>query len=259
MAKRLLFFGAIGSFILTACAGAVFFASIAGLVSLPPEKARPVKIALLAPLPTAAIQAAAPRIIEAPPGLVAAAVEQAAPANTPDPVPGPTTTPAPALFNSAPVLAPTATPSPTPLRPGQATRLVIPALNLDVPVLLAPVYGDTWQVNHLDQAVGHLQGTAAPGSDSNLVLAGHVTLAAGVSGPFVNLAKLPPGAMMLVYAGDEIFYYVADTAATVDTGAVEVTYPSSTGQITLITCINWSREQGRYLERFIVRGHLLKI
>ena len=141
MVKRVLFFGVIGSFILTACAGAVFFASIAGLISVQPEKARPVKIAMVAPLSTPAVQADAPKVVEAPPGLVAAAVEQPAPANTPDPVPGPTVTPAPALFNSAPVLVPTATPCPTPLRPGMATRLVIPALNLDVPVLLAPVYG----------------------------------------------------------------------------------------------------------------------
>jgi len=141
---------------------------------------------------------------------------------------------------------------------GIATRIVIPKLNLDAPVVLSPIKDQTWQVDHLGQAVGHLEGTAPPGSDSNLVLAGHVTLSASVYGPFAGLGQLAAGDQVIVYEGDQAFQYLVDGNQTVDRTAVDVTYPTNTGQITLITCNNWSSEEGRYLQRLIVKGHLVK-
>ncbi|MFN8454090.1 MAG: sortase [Anaerolineae bacterium] len=141
---------------------------------------------------------------------------------------------------------------------GVATRLVIPKLNLDAPVVIAPIKDQTWQVDHLGQAVGHLEGTAPPGSDSNIVLAGHVTLSASVYGPFAGLGQLTSGDEVLVYAGDQAFQYIIDGYQTVDRTAVDVTYPTTTGQLTLITCNNWSGTEGRYLQRLIVKAHLIK-
>jgi LPXTG-site transpeptidase (sortase) family protein len=141
---------------------------------------------------------------------------------------------------------------------GVATRLVIPKLNLDAPVLIAPIENQTWKVDHLEQAVGHLEGTAPPGSDSNIVLAGHVTLAAEVYGPFAGLAQLAPGDLVMVYEGDQEFQYAVDGYQKVERTAIEVTHPTDTGQITLITCSNWNRDAGRYEQRIIVKGHLLK-
>ncbi len=141
---------------------------------------------------------------------------------------------------------------------GVATRLVIPKLKLDAPVVISPIKDQTWQVDHLGQAVGHLEGTAPPGSDSNIVLAGHVTLSASVYGPFAGLGQLTPGDSVLVYAGEQAFEYIIDGNQTVDRTAVDVTYPTSTGQLTLITCNNWSSTEGRYIQRLIVKGHLLR-
>jgi LPXTG-site transpeptidase (sortase) family protein len=141
---------------------------------------------------------------------------------------------------------------------GVATRLVIPKLSLDAPVVLAPIKDQTWQVDHLGQAVGHLEGTAPPGSESNIVLAGHITLAAEVYGPFAGLGQLISGDEIIVYEGDRPSKYVVDDFQTVERTAVEVTYPSNTGQITLITCQNWDDATGRYLQRLIVKGHLVK-
>lgn len=139
---------------------------------------------------------------------------------------------------------------------GIANRLVIPKINLDAPVILSPIENQTWKVDHLDQSVGHLEGTAPPGSSSNLVLAAHVTLSSGVYGPFAGLSQLSVGDTVFVYDGDQVFEYVIDDAQTVDRTAVEVTYPSQTGQITLITCSNWNSSQGHYTERLVVKGHL---
>jgi LPXTG-site transpeptidase (sortase) family protein len=141
---------------------------------------------------------------------------------------------------------------------GVATRLVIPKINLDAPVLIAPIENQTWKVDHLEQAVGHLEGTAPPGSDSNIVLVGHVTLAAGVYGPFAGLAQLTSGDLVIVYEGDKKFQYAVAGYQMVDRTAIEVTHPTDTGQITLITCSNWNREVGRYEQRIVVKGHLLK-
>lgn len=140
---------------------------------------------------------------------------------------------------------------------GTATRLVIPKLDLDRPVLLSPIESQTWQVDHLGQSIGHLEGTAPPGSNSNLVLAAHVTLAANVYGPFASLAQLAPGDVVYVYSGDQKFEYIIDNQQTVDRTAVEVTYPSASGQVTLITCNNWNHELGRYQDRLVVKGHLV--
>ena len=141
---------------------------------------------------------------------------------------------------------------------GVASRVVIPKLKLDAPVMLAPIKDQTWDVSHLEQAVGHLEGTAPPGSNSNIVLAGHVTLSAGVYGPFAGLAQLAQGDLIVVYEGDQQYQYVVDGYQTVERTDVQVTHPTDTGQITLITCSNWSRDEGRYQQRIIVKGHLLE-
>ncbi len=142
---------------------------------------------------------------------------------------------------------------------GLANRLIIPKLNVNAPIVLSPIENQTWKVDHLGQdAVGHLEGTAPAGSDSNVVLAGHITVSAGVYGPFAGLAQLAPGDVVFVYEAGQEFQYIVDGYQTVDRTAIEVTNPSETGQITLITCNNWDHNEGRYLERLIVKGHLVK-
>lgn len=139
---------------------------------------------------------------------------------------------------------------------GGATRVVIPELNLDVPVVVAPIENQTWKVDHLGQVVGHLEGTAAPGTPNNLVLAAHVTLATGGNGPFINLSDLSAGDVVYVYAGEQKYEYVIDQHQIVDNTAINVTYPSASPEITLITCSNWDNSAQQYVERLVVKGHL---
>jgi len=172
--------------------------------------------------------------------------------------PRPTTTPT----SSPTVLTEHATPSPVggapslPERP--ATRLVIPAMGLDAPVTLAPIVGGTWEVEHLGtDMVGHLAGTASPGDGSNVVLAAHVTVAHNVYGPFAGMGRLQPGDDIIVYDGDLSYTYIVDSRRLVERTDVHIAYPSDTGQVTLITCSNWSDEQDSYQQRLIVVGHLV--
>jgi LPXTG-site transpeptidase (sortase) family protein len=139
----------------------------------------------------------------------------------------------------------------------QATRLVIQALGLDVPVVLSPIVSQTWQVSQLGKDfVGHLEGTASPGDPSNVVLAGHVTLAHNVYGPFAGLGKLQPGDVIVVYVGEQPYTYIVDNRQMVNRTDIQVAYPTRTARITLITCTDWSNELKAYQKRLIVVGHL---
>lgn len=182
----------------------------------------------------------------------------------------------PVIRDPPPTLAIASTPSPTfaprpqiepaiesPIRPGsalpeqQATRLVIPAMELDVPVIISPIENQTWRVDHLGtDFVGHLEGTASPGTSSNVVLAGHVTVAHNVYGPFAGLGGLQPGDPIIVYVDDQPFTYIVDYRQLVERTDVEVAFPTDTGRVTLITCSNWSDELGSYQQRMVVVGHL---
>lgn len=142
---------------------------------------------------------------------------------------------------------------------GVATRLVIPKLNLDAPVILSPIENQSWKVDHLGQQyVGHLEGTARPGADSNIVLAAHVTVSTDVYGPFAGLSQLGAGDQVFIYYGDQIFEYVVNDRQTVDRTEIQVTYPTSVGRMTLITCSNWDDQENRYIERLVVTGNLAK-
>ncbi len=146
--------------------------------------------------------------------------------------------------------------SPLPERP--ATRLVIPALELDIPVTISPIANQTWQVDHLGQdLVGHLEGTASPGDPSNVVLAGHVTIAHNVYGPFAGLGQLEAGEPIILYTGDQSYTYIMDYRKLVERTDIQVAYPTDTARVTLITCSNWSDELGAYEQRLIVVGYLV--
>jgi LPXTG-site transpeptidase (sortase) family protein len=130
-------------------------------------------------------------------------------------------------------------------------------MDLDAPIILAPIVNQTWEVEHLGtEYVGHLEGTASPGDRSNIVLAGHVTIAHNVYGPFAGLGQLQPGESIIVYDGEQSYTYTVDYRQEVDRTAVDITYPTPEGRITLITCTNWSEELGAYEKRLIVVGHL---
>lgn len=252
MNYKLVIWGIISSFLLVLCTAALLGVGIVGrLLFTPQEKAQRIQVASVAPLLPPVVYSTGQQVVSDPPGLIAASLEEPPATVTPPPIPSPTSTPGP-----TPTLSPT--PMPTPSQAGIATRLVIPKIDLDRPVLFAPVKNGTWQVEHLEQAVGHLEGTAPPGVDSNLVLAGHVTLDTGVDGPFTRLNEVANGDIVIVYEGDKKYFYLVESQRTVKQSDVAVVYPSGRGEITLITCTDWNNEERRYSNRLVVKGRLIK-
>ena len=119
-----------------------------------------------------------------------------------------------------------ALPIPTP-GPRSPTRIVIPAINVDWPI----VPGDSWE--ELKQGIGHRIGSANPGERGNLVLSGHDDV---YGEPFRDLEKLDAGKEVLAYAGANVYRYVIKAKRVVAPNDLSVLEPSRNPIITLITC-----------------------
>lgn len=115
---------------------------------------------------------------------------------------------------------------PTP-GPQSATRIVIPKLRVDAPV----VEGDDWEA--LKKGVGHHPGSANPGERGNVVLSGHVDVFGAV---FRYLDRLDVGDEVIVYAGDKAYYYRVAGKRIVEPTEVSVMEPTREPILTLITC-----------------------
>ena len=115
---------------------------------------------------------------------------------------------------------------PTP-GPRSPTRLVIPSINVDVPV----VEGDSWE--QLKKGAGHHIGSANPGERGNCFISGHNDIYGEI---FRDLDKVKVGDEIIVYAGEQPYYYIVRATRIVEPDDVSVMYPTSTPVLTLLTC-----------------------
>lgn len=115
-------------------------------------------------------------------------------------------------------------PTPGPRAP---TRLVIPAIGVDVPV----VEGDGWE--QLKKGAGHHVGSANPGERGNCFISGHNDIFGEI---FRDLEKLELEDEIIVYAGVQPFHYRVKAKRIVNPTDVSVMYPTSTPVLTLMTC-----------------------
>ena len=165
------------------------------------------------------------------PGMEAPTVVAGGPAATLVPTFTPTTLPTstPLAVAALPSPSPAAAPAPSPLptRPPPAasppTRLVIPALNIDIPVV--PVGVKRVQENgkvrliwdDVPNAGGFHQTSAYPGQGGNIVINGHRDIKGAV---FRHLDQLQPGDEIILYVGDAPYeYYVTETLVVPETFA----------------------------------------
>jgi LPXTG-site transpeptidase (sortase) family protein len=111
-----------------------------------------------------------------------------------------------------------------------------------------------WDVENLQNKVGHLEGTAWLGDTGNTVLAGHFEDEIGRPGTFRYLYEAKVGDRILVQEGGNDFFYVFEVQEVFSTAPddLEVLRNSQSPKLTLITCDSWSFESKRYEERLIV-------
>jgi sortase A len=121
--------------------------------------------------------------------------------------------------------------------------LRIPKIRLEAPVL--PGTDD----RTLDRAVGHIEGTAQPGTNGNSGIAGHR------DGFFRGLKDITPGDMIELDTLQKKESYRIERTWVVNPEDVSVLDPTSTRTLTLVTCYPFYYI-GSAPRRFIVRAVL---
>jgi LPXTG-site transpeptidase (sortase) family protein len=167
--------------------------------------------------------------------------------------PAAVTTTAPTALPSAipPTVVPTQ-PPPTATAVEATTMLFIPTAGVRAPIIEAYLDGTSWDVTQLGANAGHLQGTGWFDQPGNIVLAGHVEMADGRAGIFTRLDELNEGdPIILTHADNERRYSVTELL-TVANDDLSVLYPTTTDQLTLITCGDYDFVEDFYRERVVV-------
>ena len=122
--------------------------------------------------------------------------------------------------------------------------LRIPKIRLEVPVL------NGTDDRTLDRAVGFIEGTAEPGTDGNMGIAGHR------DGFFRGLKDIAAGDVIEVDTRQRTDVYRVERTWVVDPEDVSVLDPTSTPALTLVTCYPFYFV-GAAPRRFIVRAVLV--
>lgn len=141
----------------------------------------------------------------------------------------------------APAVEPVTPDLPAPVDGDPVGELRIDRVGLEAMV----VHGESPAI--LRRAVGHLAGTAWPGDEGNVVLAGHRDTY------FRALKDVRPGDTITMRTADGTFTYIVDTTSVVPPSAVEVLAPTAERTLTLITCFPFTW-LGPAPDRFIVRA-----
>jgi len=129
--------------------------------------------------------------------------------------------------------------------PRQAQRIVIPAINVDAPV----VQGDDWE--QLKKGVGQHVGTADPGQVGNHVLTAHNDIYGEI---FRALDQLQPGDEVQIQTVSEIFTYVIMETRVVEPTEVSVLAPTGDPTITLISCYPYAVDTHRIVVTGVLKG-----
>ncbi|HLF01482.1 MAG TPA: class D sortase [Anaerolineales bacterium] len=128
--------------------------------------------------------------------------------------------------------------------PQHATRISIPALGVEAPV----VHGV--EPDDLKLGVGHYEGSVNPGEKGNLALAGHNDAYGEV---FRDLIELQPGDEVTVYTASSKYRYLIRGSRLVEPDEVSVLEPTVGPTITLISCYPYLVDT----QRIVVFGELI--
>ncbi len=121
---------------------------------------------------------------------------------------------------------------------------------LEIPTLgVSTIVREGEDARTLQLAVGHIAGTALPGSSGNMGLAGHRDTF------FRRLREIDVGDVIRLVAVEGTFTYVVESTQIVDPDDLWVLDPTPEPSLTLVTCYPFTYI-GEAPERFIVRARL---
>ena len=116
-----------------------------------------------------------------------------------------------------------------------------------------------WNNAWLGNQAGWLEGSAFPGWKGNSVLTGHVYLANGLPGPFVNLNRLKYGDRIAIHAYGQKYSFAVQTNSVVDPDARSVMKHEKRPWLTLVTCSDYDPRTNSYKKRQLVRAALVSV
>jgi sortase A len=122
---------------------------------------------------------------------------------------------------------------------------------LEIPTLgVSTIVREGEDARTLQLAIGHIAGTALPGTAGNMGLAGHRDTF------FRKLREIDPGDVIRMVAVEGTYTYVVESTQIVDPGDLWVLDPTPEPSLTLVTCYPFTYI-GDAPERFIVRARLV--
>lgn len=137
--------------------------------------------------------------------------------------------------------------------------LVIPKLNIHVPVIWNSSGDEAIMLANLQKGVAHYGFTATPNEQNgNVFITGHSSFYWWDKGKyktvFATISELVPGDQLFIQFQDKIFVYEMTDKVTVSPSDVSVTDPTSTPTLSLMTCV----PVGTALNRLVVRSKLIR-
>jgi LPXTG-site transpeptidase (sortase) family protein len=135
--------------------------------------------------------------------------------------------------------------------------LEIPTLGVRVAIVGVPASGTGWDLTWLGSQAGYLAGTAYPTWSGNSALTGHVYLADGQPGPFVNLRTLSWGQQVIVHMDGLKYIYKVQDVRRVWPDDLSVLAHADVPTLTLITCQDYNQAKNEYEYRIAVRAVLV--
>lgn len=129
-----------------------------------------------------------------------------------------------------------------------ATRMVIPKIGVDAPVVQTPPVDGVWQV--ADWSVGHLSTTPNPGAGGNGAYAAHDDIKGEI---FKRIGELAPGDKILLYSRHAVVTYVVTRQLTVDPSNIAPLNPTAQPTITLISCVPYWVDTQRLIVQAVQR------
>lgn len=121
-------------------------------------------------------------------------------------------------------IQPVAMPTPG---PQHATRILIPAIGVDAPV----VEGDDWEA--LKQGAGHHLNSANPGEPGNCVISAHNDIFGEI---FRRLPDVDLGDEIVIHTARRVHRYIVTQKRVIEPEDVSVMHPTSSPVLTLISC-----------------------
>lgn len=120
--------------------------------------------------------------------------------------------------------------------PEQATRMQIPAIDVDAPVVM----GDGW--DQLKKGIAQHIGTANPGKPGNMVVSAHNDIFGEI---FRDLDKLKNGDEVVIFTNARQYVYTVTGTKIVEPTATEVMADTKNATVTLISCYPYMVDKQR--------------